>query len=228
MDVHKSAADAQDAASNHTTTSTTRYPNIMILDIGGRIFKVSRITLLESGLFRHQMSNRFTWEPEADGSYFLDADPDLFEHLLRFMRRPNIFPLFYTTCTGFDYDLYNRLENEAEYFQIEALHTWLMEKRYLRAVMLHRYQPQTRTLDDLSPEKAPISETEDMHMLPRVKQVYICPRGIGVHRGEPDKCGRACHEAQGDNDDEFEEVLYTEVVSVRKEVEFIGSVCRLE
>ena len=108
---------------------TGNYPKTLVLDIGGRKFKVSRDTLqAESGLFRHQLSGRFPWEPEMDGSYFLDADPDLFEHLLRFMRRPEVLPLFYDAAKGFDYDLYNRLEAESQYFQINVLHEWIKNK----------------------------------------------------------------------------------------------------
>lgn len=108
---------------------TGNHPKTLVLDIGGRKFKVSRDTLqAESGLFRHQLSGRFPWEPEMDGSYFLDADPDLFEHLLRFMRRPEVLPLFYDAAKGFDYDLYNRLVAESQYFQIDALHEWIKNK----------------------------------------------------------------------------------------------------
>lgn len=104
-------------ASEPTTplASTSTYPTVMSLDIGGRIFKVSKMTPMESGLFRIQLSERFTWTPHSDGTYFVDADPDLFEHLLRFMRRPETFPVFYTAANGLDYDLYSRLEVEAEY-----------------------------------------------------------------------------------------------------------------
>lgn len=45
------------------------------------------------------------------------------------MRRPNVFPLFYDKAKGgYDFDLYNRLEVEAEYFQVEGLYEWLSEK----------------------------------------------------------------------------------------------------
>jgi len=113
---------------NSTTlpTSTPRFPKILSLDISGRKFKISRDILeAESGLFALQLSGHFAWEPEADGSYFLDADPELFTHLLRFMRRPQVYPLFYDRAKGFDYDLYNRLQVEAEYFQMDSLATWI-------------------------------------------------------------------------------------------------------
>lgn len=61
-----------------------------------------------SGLFRLQLFGSFTWEPEGDGTYFIDANPEIFEHLLRFIRRPETFLLFYNQTKGLDYDLYNR------------------------------------------------------------------------------------------------------------------------
>jgi hypothetical protein len=112
------------------TNITNDYPKTLTLDIGGRKFKVSRDTLkAESGLFERQLSDRFPpWQPEADGSYFLDADPDLFVHLLRFMRRPEVFPVFYSKMNGFDYDLYNHLQAEALYFQVLTLYEWIKDK----------------------------------------------------------------------------------------------------
>ena len=106
------------------------YPRHLTLDVGGRKFKVSCDTLKsESGWFKRQLSGRFgPWEPELDGSYFMDTDPDLFEYLLRFMRRPEVFPLFYSKMNGFDYDLYNRLQAEALYFQTDTLYEWIKDK----------------------------------------------------------------------------------------------------
>ena len=111
------------AVSESVMSEDTPYPETIPLDVGGRKFKVAADVLTaESGFFRRQLSDRFTWAPEPDGSYFLDADPDLFEHLLAFMRRPEVFPLFYAKTDGFNYNLYNRLEAKANYFQIDTLH----------------------------------------------------------------------------------------------------------
>jgi hypothetical protein len=74
---------------------STSYPAVMTLSIGGRRVQTRPSTLRHgSGYFKRQLSGLWTWSPSADGSYFLDADPDLFAHLLRFMRRPGIFPLY--------------------------------------------------------------------------------------------------------------------------------------
>ncbi|KAF2027699.1 hypothetical protein EK21DRAFT_71408 [Setomelanomma holmii] len=207
------------------------YPTIMTLNIGGRFFKVSRDTLNESGLFRHQLSDRFTWESEADGSYFLGADSDLFEHLLRFMRRPEVFPLFYDKAKGFEYDLYNRLGAEAEYFQIDVLRGWIKEKKYLQAVIT---TTSTMRVDDVSQISGEVQSkrlgnvSEDWRVRPRTRKVYICPRGIYVHGGNPDGCGAACQKARGHKDVEYDDETYEDIVIVQKEVDFVESVCRLE
>jgi hypothetical protein len=183
---------------------------------------------VESGLFRHQLPDRFTWTRQDDGSYFLDADAGLFDHLLRFMRRPQVFPLFYSKADGFDYDLYNRLEAEAEYFQIDVLQDWTKEKKYLRAVVTHFYTAEVCNLDDVLPETLPINQSEERHYVSRVRKTYICPRQISVHRGDSSRCGAACHKAQGNEKHEFEEQPYTVVIRVRNEIEYIAGICRLE
>jgi hypothetical protein len=181
-------------------------------------------------LFRRQLSGKFRWDPEADGTYFLDADPDLFEHLLRFMRRPEVFPLFYTKSNGFDYDLYNRLEAEAMYFQVDALYKWINAKSYLMAVVTNTYSAQVQTINNASLNCYPASvqNSEHHHMIPRTKKIYLCPRRIFVHRGDRNRCGLACRKAQGDQEDEYEEENYIEQITVKTEVEFNQAVCRLE
>ncbi|KAH7088826.1 hypothetical protein FB567DRAFT_318876 [Paraphoma chrysanthemicola] len=204
------------------------YPNPITLDIGSRTFKTSLSTLQESGLFRQQLSERYTWAPQVDGSYFLDADPDLFAHLLRFMRRPEVFPLFYTKDRGFDYDLYNRLEAEAEYFQLDTLREWIMEKKYEKAVVVHTSIAMAKEVDEVVPKKHSVNVEEDWHVIPRTRKVYVCPRGIFVHRGDPDRCGQACRKARGDGEIEYDKETYEEVVIVRKEFELVAGLCKVE
>lgn len=204
------------------------FPTVITLNVGGRKFQTRPDTLrAESGLFRHQMSGHFSWTVQDDGAYFLAADPDLFEHLLRFMRRPEVFPLFYSKIDGFDYDLYNRLGVEAEYFQIGSLHKWVKDKKYLQAIVTHTYAAETCNLDEAFPDTLPINQTEDRRYIPRIRKVYLCPRQIYVHRGDPNRCGAACRKARGDDEVQFEEQAYTMVIRVRKEVECMFGICRL-
>jgi hypothetical protein len=139
---------------------------IIILDIGGRKFKTETGTLCaESGLFRHQLSDQYPWSPQDDGSYFLDTDPELFEHLLRFMRRPSVFPLFYDKVQGFDYGLYARLQAEAKYFQIDTLSDWIKEKKYQSAIKVETSLPIVRELTQSLPETNTCNITHERHVV---------------------------------------------------------------
>jgi hypothetical protein len=202
-------------------------PKVITLDVAGRLFKVSSdILIAESGLFERQLSARYNWVPQKDGTYFLDADPVLFEHLLNFMRRPSAYPVFWSQHQGYDYNLYQRLQAEAEYFQMDGLHKWIKEKKYLRAITICAYQPETSELKDVSRERLAGNMTKDWHYVSKVRKFYVCPRGIQVHYGNRDACGRACHNAQGDDDTDYEEEEYLEVVSVKKEIVFDEEVCK--
>jgi hypothetical protein len=145
------------------------------------------------------------------------------------MRRPEVFPLFYTNAAGFDYDLYNRLEAEALYFQIDALYEWLKAKKYLLALVATIHAPKVQ--DFSSGEKSyPVSAhgSEYYSLTPRVKKTYLCPRRIAVHRGNRSRCGAACQRVQGEKEDDYEEEHYMELVTVKKEVRFDEAVCRLD
>jgi hypothetical protein len=212
-------SSANDSINSLITAAS--YPKVMILNIGGRKFQTSPDTLRTgSGLFRLQLSERYRWEPEADGSYFMDADPDLFAHLLRFMRRPEIFPLFYTKANGFDYDLYNRLEVEAEYFQIDTLWNWLREKKYLEANEVRIGPPVVRNINHLSATIVEGFKNEEVHVKACTKKVYLCPRQIPVHRRHPEQCGVACHKRQAENAVVYEDEPYWQILSMKKEVLF--------
>jgi hypothetical protein len=70
---------------------------------------------------------------QEDGSYFIDADSEIFRHVLQFMQRPSKFPLFWTKETSFDYALYNKLEAKADHFVLHDLRDWIQKKLHLGA-----------------------------------------------------------------------------------------------
>ncbi|KAF2174934.1 hypothetical protein K469DRAFT_612663 [Zopfia rhizophila CBS 207.26] len=74
----------------------------------------------ESKYFEAQVSRSQSGQ-QPDEPWFLDAHPDLFEHLLCFIRRPDIIPLFWDKTIGFDYDLYNTLGEKADFCGVSAL-----------------------------------------------------------------------------------------------------------
>ena len=110
--------------------------NQITLDVSGRKFRTSKSVLSVSPYFEGLLNR---WEDgadlQADGSYYVDADADTFEHLLSFMRRPSRFPLYWTRKDGFDYALYSRVEAEADYFMLEGLRDWIKQRKYLKSVI---------------------------------------------------------------------------------------------
>jgi hypothetical protein len=110
-------------------------PSLVTLNVSGRIYKTRPSTLSTSPYFTALLAR---WDSGADlqddGSYFIDADADTFEHILTFMRRPSKFPLYWTHEHGFDYALYNKIETEADFFLLHGLRDWVRAKRYMDAV----------------------------------------------------------------------------------------------
>ncbi|KAF1944344.1 hypothetical protein EJ02DRAFT_452460 [Clathrospora elynae] len=123
--------------------------NTITLDVSGRKFRTSKAVLAVSPYFDSLLTR---WEDcadlQPDGSYYVDADPDTFEHLLGFMRRPAKFPLYWTKKDGFDYALYSRLEVEADYFMLEGLRDWIKGKKYANAIKTTRTSKTCNTVTD--------------------------------------------------------------------------------
>lgn len=72
-----------------------------------------------------------------------------------------------------------------------------------------------------------VTATTSTHCSSRTEKVYMCPRGIWLHRGNPQKCGRQCNTAQEDKRVEYENVPMMDVVTVEK-IFFRQNVCRAE
>lgn len=75
------------------------------LKVGERIFTTTRDTLSNSGFFSALISGPWEGDLLMDGSYFIDADPDAFEHILKYLRH-GTFPLFYDNAKGHDHRQY--------------------------------------------------------------------------------------------------------------------------
>jgi hypothetical protein len=207
---------------------TPSFPSVITLDIGGRLFKASTdILIAESGLFQRQLPGRFTWTPQADGSYFLDADPEIFEHLLRFMRRPGSCPLFWSKERGFDYDMYRRLQDEAEYFQVDTLYHWIKDKEYKKAVTIYVHPVKVVEATHVPGVFLAATLSESRHFVTKTRQSYVCPRELPEHRGAPGRCGKFCHSIQGGDEDKYEAEDYTEMITVREEIMFKQSACKI-
>ncbi|OJJ02343.1 hypothetical protein ASPVEDRAFT_41840 [Aspergillus versicolor CBS 583.65] len=195
-------------------------PNCTVkLQVGERWFTTTPDTLVSrSTYFEALLSSRWNTMRE-DGSYFIDSDPSLFEHILRYLRRPNVFPIFYDPAKGHDLVLYNSLLEEARYFGIDALVNWFEGEGYLGNVTVNH----TVSVIDGEPSFPGIvyDEKQDPNTLvtfhPQLVpvKVYVCPRGLYVHRGQQWKCGNACRKAQGDGPPMYEEEMEQRIVVIK-------------
>ena len=185
------------------------------LQVGERQFLTTRSTLVrESGFFASLLSGR--WDNgREDGSYFIDADANLFEHILRYLRR-GVLPVFYDKARGHDNALYLALLEEAKYFQIPRLIDWLEREHYVRALKIEHTAYEADDVEELCVTRDTESDVE-YYPTWKAEKVYVCPRGIPVHRGDPRACGKNCWKVQGDADSTYEEeqVLRTLVVKKR-------------
>lgn len=149
----------------------------------------------------------------TDGSYFIDADSTLFEHILRYLWR-RVFPIFYDIDKGYDHALYLALLEEARYFQIAQLQEWLENKRYLYALTVEC------SIEEVEGTLCPTTLSTDtgVEYCPGwgSRKVYVCPRGIYVQRGQPGAYGRQCMKAQGDADAVYDKASVLRVLVVKK------------
>ena len=234
----------------------------IILRVGEKQFYTTSKTLRGSGMLSTLLEQ---WEhnKEEDESYFVDADPDIFQHILRYLRL-NLFPVIYDPSKGHNFPLYNAVLHQgitlgvsitlsimfltygsclayqspleiksadsiiylAKYFAIPKLVDWLEQKRYLTAIEV------THSAELLEAESwnatADAAITKEYYPAWKKERVYVCPRAILSHRGNPRACGRQCRNRQGDREDEYEDELTLTTLAISKKVVFHEELCQAE
>lgn len=84
------------------------------LNVGGRIFTASEDTFLRwEDTYFHAMLSCNAWQPDEDGTYFVDRDPDYFGHIMTALR---------SGCpvdtSGLSVEQIQQLRIEQDYFQL--------------------------------------------------------------------------------------------------------------
>lgn len=97
--------------------------------IGETTFTTTRTTIVPSAV----LTRLTTLHSPVEGPYFIDADPALFSHILRYLRT-GMYPLFYDSIKGHDEPQYLALLNQAKFYEIHKLEDWLTTKEYLDVV----------------------------------------------------------------------------------------------
>jgi hypothetical protein len=192
------------------------------LQVGERRFITTEQTLAtESGFFEALLSARWDSDAQEDGSFFIDADPALFSHILGYLRR-GVLPVFFDTVRGHDYAMYVALLEEARYFHIPRLEKWLGENKYLNVVKI---STSVDVVEGVQAAETTADEHVEFRPTWQTRKVYLCPRRITCHRGNPFGCGRQCMNARGDDDVEYDDEKYLVTAVVRKRVVFNSTAC---
>lgn len=172
------------------------------LRVGEEVFHTTKGTLAESRL----LAAMFSIPQATEGEYFVDADPKMFEHILRYLRT-RTYPLFYDNVKGHDHCLYALLAREAEFYQIDKLAAWLSARKYLQVV--------TKRMKHYAHEFIGDGQMRNMHAYWKAeedltvmsfktgsKKAWKCPSGIWEHDGFSTACVKArCFRSANHNSD---------------------------
>lgn len=161
------------------------------LDVGGQRFVTLASTLQESHFLSTLVSGRWDHNQQEDGSFFIEADPDLFKSIMEYLRRQWM-PFFWDRENGHDLSRYNALLQEAEYYGIEKLSRWLREAKYLEAVTVTTTIIQRPILDGGRMEFAGQNSTRHRKVdrLWRQEDLLVCP--IDRSHSVPFDCDARC------------------------------------
>ena len=138
--------------------------------------------------------------------------------MLRYLRR-GVLPVFYDHVRGHDHALYRALLHEARYFQIDRLEAWIGDKSYLQEVKVMHSAEVVESADQLLATLEPNTEVQ-YYPTWTTKKVYVCPRGIYGHNGNPSACGRQCMKAQGDAENDYVDEAVLKVLVIKKQAVF--------
>lgn len=212
-----------DTYETNSAANTSFTPSTIALQMGERRFTTIRNTLVvESGFFASLLFGRWN-NAMKDGAYFIDADANLFDHILRYLRR-EVFPLFFDKSKGYDHGLYFALLEEARYFKIKKLEQWLKKKRYLDVVKIVYSVTEIDETESLDRSHKTDTEVE-FHSAWITQKVYVCPQDISNHRGKPSACGKNCRRAQGNDEVKYEDEPVLTTLMVEKRTVFDMQVC---
>ncbi len=134
-----------------------------------------------------------------------------------------MFPIFHAHGHH-DLGLYAALLGEARYFQIAGLVEWLERERYFQAVKVQRVAEEIEGTADLH-GLTRSNELVEYYPFQTKRKVYVCPRGLYVHRGKPNACGRLCEREREDDKDDYEDEDSFHTLVVRKTVVVDHKLC---
>ncbi|KAL8773755.1 MAG: hypothetical protein Q9209_001523 [Squamulea sp. 1 TL-2023] len=195
----------------------------IVLQVGEQRFHTSSDSLSRSDHLNAMISGHWDSGRQPDGSYFIDADPEVFKHILQYLRL-GLYPLCYDKAKGHDFAMYASIHKLANYLIIPNLVEWLSQRQYLKAVTI---QTSAQIMEDVNA----LGDLKDLsietHYYPtwRTVKKYVCPREIYEHYNNPHGCGKACRKIQGDAEDRYHECPTLSTLILTKKTVFNQHVC---
>ncbi|KAK8156587.1 hypothetical protein IWX90DRAFT_475021 [Phyllosticta citrichinensis] len=184
--------NAPPPATNANTSAAASSATPITLNVGGTPFVVLRDTLSSSLFFQGLLSGRWEHNRLADGSYFVDWEPEVFRHVLKYLRTGHLPSCWKGLQHGFDYEFAEELREAAEFFGVEELREWLQEKRFLEKV---RVEISIERCRGAVRSTYGNGNVPDCHVQWVSKNVGPCPKGQNWHNEHIAKCRQQCGNA---------------------------------
>jgi BTB/POZ domain-containing protein KCTD9 len=198
------------------------------LIVGECSFTTTRRTLTHQSPYFTRLFATIWHKKPADDPHFVDADPALFEHILRYLRR-SVLPIFHSRADGHNEALYAALLHEARHFEIARLARWLETRSYVLAVREdHSVHVVSGADVPGTYENVKVASDEELVYRPAWvrEESYECPRRIPEHLEDETKCGKKCKEVQDSTGEGTVCYNSMNLVIVRKRLMVDAAVCR--
>lgn len=197
------------------------------LQVGERQFVTTRDTLTsESAYFRARLSGRWS-DADVDGTYFVDSDPAVFEHILRYLRNGNLPLLFSVTDRTFDYVMYQALLGEARYFGVAKLEQWIGRQGFHEAVAI-QHTTRTFTSEESFREAVPATSTADTNTSFSLgwgtRRSFVCPQMNPDHQ-YPQDCNPYCRNLRNSDAALYKDVPIFTAVMVQSQLVWKPEAC---
>ncbi|KAL8785780.1 MAG: hypothetical protein Q9213_003158 [Squamulea squamosa] len=195
----------------------------IVIQVGEQRFYTSSDSLSRSDHLNAMISCRWDSNKQPDGSYFIDADPEVFKHVLQYLRL-GVYPLCYDKAKGHDFAMYASIQKLANYLIIPKLVEWLSQRQYLEAVTVRTSGQVVEHVDKLD-GLSDLSTEIQYHPTWRTVKKYVCPRGIFEHYDNPNGCGKACRKIQGDAENRYDDYPVLSTLVLTKKTTFNQQLC---
>lgn len=181
---HRLIHSSKNNSNNNSITTMVPVTPPVILHIGSHDFRTNRETLTEkSAYFRALFSSDFASSFQADGSLFIDSDGDVFAHILTYLRH-GIMPVLSDTEDGHDVQMYERVLDQAKYFQVQEIVDWIEKKSYEKhkvgRKVIHIDYGEVMVASDLTakpkPGQAKVVSIQDVKSI-GTRKTYLCASG---------------------------------------------------